>query len=45
LIVVKVSDNKVKEQKNLKEMWTKVRDKDAFVGYVQSNVKEYLGAK
>jgi hypothetical protein len=45
LIVAKVVDNKVKELKNLKEMWTKVRDKDAFVEYVQSNVKEYLGAK
>lgn len=45
LIVAKVSDNKVAEQKNLKEMWTKVRDKDAFIDYVQSNVKEYLGTK
>jgi len=45
LIVAKVVDNKVKEQKNLKEMWTKVGDKDAFVEYVQSNVRGYLGVK
>jgi hypothetical protein len=31
----------VKEQKNLTEMWDKVDDKDEFVKYVQSNVKEY----
>ncbi len=42
LIVAKVVDNKVAEQKNLSEMWTKVRDKTAFIEYVQSNVKEYL---
>jgi thiol-disulfide isomerase/thioredoxin len=42
LIVVKVVANKAKDQKNLAEMWTKVRDKDAFVEYVQTNVKEYL---
>jgi hypothetical protein len=39
LIVAKVVDNKVKDRKNLKEMWTKVRDKSAFIEYVQNNVK------
>lgn len=45
LIVAQVVNKKVKDQKNLKEMWTKVRDKDAFIEYVQSNVKEYLKKK
>jgi thiol-disulfide isomerase/thioredoxin len=42
LIVARVVNKKVKDQKNLNEMWTKVRDKDAFIEYVQSNVKEYM---
>ena len=42
LIVAKVSGNKVAEFKNLTEIWTKVRDKAAFVEYVQANVKGYL---
>jgi thiol-disulfide isomerase/thioredoxin len=42
LIVAKVVDNKVAEYKTLKEMWNKVRDKDAFLEYVQTNVKAYL---
>jgi hypothetical protein len=41
LIVAKVVDNKVADHKNLAEMWGKVRDKPAFIQYVQSNVKEY----
>lgn len=41
LVVARVVNNKVKERKNLTEMWTKVRDKAAFVEYVQSNVKNY----
>jgi len=41
LIVAKVAGNKVAEYKNLREMWTKVRDKQAFVDYVQSSVREY----
>ena len=41
LIVARVVDNKVKDRKNLAEMWTKVRDKAAFIEYVQSNVKDY----
>jgi hypothetical protein len=42
LIVAKVVNNKIAERKTLTEMWTKVRDKAAFVEYVQSNVKNYL---
>lgn len=42
LLVAKGSGGKVVEYKNLKEMWVKVRDKEAFLEYVQSNVKAYL---
>ncbi len=41
LIVARVAGNKVAEYKNLTDMWTKVRDKSAFLDYVQTNVKEY----
>ena len=42
LIVARVVENKIADRQNLKEMWTKVRDKAAFIEYVQSNVKAYL---
>lgn len=45
LIVAKVVGDKVKEHKALTEMWEKVRDKEAFIKYVQGAVKEYLPAK
>lgn len=38
LIVAKVISNKVKEYKNLTEMWAKNGDKDAFLKYVRDNV-------
>jgi hypothetical protein len=41
LIVAKVISNKVADRKTLTEMWTKVRDKGAFIEYVQSNVRDY----
>ena len=41
LIVARVAGNKVAEYKNLTEIWMKVRDKAAFVEYVQTNVKDY----
>ncbi len=41
LVVARVVDNKVAEHKNLEEIWTKVRDKGAFLQYVRSNVKDY----
>jgi hypothetical protein len=42
LIVARASGNKVAEYKNLKDMWTKQQNKDAFLEYVRSNVKSYL---
>jgi hypothetical protein len=42
LIVARASGDKVAEYKTLKDMWTKQQDKDAFLEYVQSNVKSYL---
>ncbi|MGA2621014.1 MAG: nitrophenyl compound nitroreductase subunit ArsF family protein [Thermoguttaceae bacterium] len=42
LIVAKASGEKVAEYRNLTEIWTKVRDKDAFQEYVRTNVKSYL---
>ena len=42
LIVAKASGDKVAEYRNLKDMWAKVRDKDAFLEYVETNVKSYL---
>jgi len=32
----------VKGHKTLTEMWDKVDDKEDFIKYVQSNVKDYL---
>ena len=40
LIVAKVVDNKVAGRKNLTEIWAKVRDKAAFLEYVQTNVRD-----
>ncbi len=42
LIVVKVTNNKVQERKDLKDIWTKVREKPEFIQYVRENVKAYL---
>ena len=41
LIVARVAGNKIAEYKSLTEMWSKVGDKQAFVDYVQNNVKDY----
>jgi hypothetical protein len=41
LIVAKVTDNKVKEFKNLTEIWSKNGDKEEFFKYVQENVTAY----
>jgi hypothetical protein len=38
LVVAKVEDNKVKEYKNLKDIWTKNTDKAEFMKYVQENI-------
>jgi hypothetical protein len=41
LIVAKIAGNKVVEFKNLKDIWTKVGDKKAFLKYVQNGVTAY----
>ena len=41
LIVAQVVDNKVKEYKNLTEIWAKNSDKDAFFKYVRDSVVTY----
>ena len=41
LIVAQVIGNKVKEYKNLTEIWAKNRDKDVFLKYVRDNVAAY----
>lgn len=38
LIVAKVVDNKVVKVSNLKDIWTKVREKEAFLKYVHDEV-------
>jgi hypothetical protein len=45
LVVAKVEDNKVKEYKNLKDIWAKNTDKAAFMKYVQDNISAYEGEK
>ena len=45
LIVAQVVGNKVKEYKNLTEIWTKNRDKDEFLKYVRDNVTAYQNAE
>jgi len=42
LIVLQVRGNKVASYKKLDEIWMKVRDKQAFFDYVESNVRGLL---
>ena len=42
LVVAKVKENKVKEYKDLEDIWTKVRQKPEFMEYVRQNVEAYL---
>jgi len=42
LVVAKVKENKVKEYKDLKDIWTKVREKDEFLKYVRENIEAHL---
>jgi hypothetical protein len=44
LILVKVKDGKQAEWKNLSRVWELVRRKDAFLRYVQDEVRAYLEA-
>ena len=41
LIVVNVEKNRVKEYKNLEDIWTHVREKDGFLKYVRENIVDY----
>lgn len=41
LIVAKIEESKVKEYKNLRDIWTKVREKPKFIKYVRDNVELY----
>ena len=41
LIVSKIVANKVKEFKNLEDIWTKVQKKPEYLQYVQENVAAY----
>lgn len=41
LVVAQVRDNKVKQFKNLEEIWMKVMKKDEFLKYVRDNVELY----
>jgi thiol-disulfide isomerase/thioredoxin len=41
LVVAQVIDNKVKQFKNLEEIWTKVQKKDEFLRYVRDNLAAY----
>lgn len=42
LVIAQVRDGKVVKWTNLKEIWSKVTDKEAFLAYVQTNVKSYM---
>jgi len=44
LILVKMKDGKQAEWKNLSRVWELVRRKDAFLRYVQDEVRAYLAA-
>lgn len=42
LLVAKVEANKVKKYKDLKDIWTHVREKPKFIKYVRENVEAYM---
>ena len=42
LIVAKIKGKKVKDYKDLDDIWTHVTDKKAFLKYVQENVSAYI---
>lgn len=42
LIVAKIKGKKVKEFKDLEDIWTNVADKKAFIKYVQENISAYI---
>ncbi len=42
LIVAKIKGKKVKQFKDLEDIWTNVADKQAFIKYVQENISAYI---
>jgi hypothetical protein len=42
LIVARIKGKKVKEFKDLEDIWTNVADKEAFTKYVQENISAYV---
>jgi hypothetical protein len=44
-VLVKISGGKQVKWKNLEKIWERVGDKDAFVKYIQDEIREYLGAE
>jgi hypothetical protein len=42
LIVAKIKGKKVKQFKDLEDIWTNVADKQAFIKYVQENISAYV---
>ena len=42
LVIANIKENKVEQYKNLKDIWTKVREKPEFLKYVGANVEAYL---
>jgi hypothetical protein len=45
LVVAKIKANKVKEYKDLKDIWTNIGEKPKFLKYVRDNVEAYLKGK
>ena len=45
LVIAKVADNKVVKFKNLKDIWSNVGNKKAFIKYVQAHIKTYRNKK
>ena len=43
IVVAKVKDNSQFEWKNLKRIWQLVSNKEAFMSYVQDEIRDYLG--
>lgn len=44
LVIVSMKDGKQVQWKNLEKVWDHLRDKEAFMKYVQTEIKGFLGA-
>jgi len=42
IVIVKMQDGKQLAWKNLDEIWKLVRNKDDFINYIQTQVRDYL---